>query len=102
MSQSPQCLQQFDVPRLKANQKLDKATTELRNLAGNIKEEEIESRRLNSDEDDEDDDNVEGWIDERGALTEEERKGLDDSVKPVCLVLTEVKIKFRVSYYKIN
>ena len=45
---------------------------------------------MNSDENDDDDDNLEGWIDERGVLTEEERKGLDDSVKPVRLVLTKV------------
>src|SRR5208282_5497461 len=56
-------LQQFDVPRSQASQRLDEATTELRNLAGNIEEEEVRSRRLNSDENDEDDDNVEGWID---------------------------------------
>ena len=83
-------LQQFDVPRSQDNQRLDEVTAELRNLAGNIEQEEVKSRRLNSDENDDDDDNLEGWIDERGALTEEERKGLDDSVKPVWLVLTKV------------
>ena len=83
-------LQQFDVPRSQANQRLDEVTAELRNLAGNIEQEEVESQRLNSDENDDDDDNIKGWIDEGGALTEEGRKGLDDSVKPDHLVLTKV------------
>jgi len=40
--------------------------------------------------DDEEDDNVEGWIDERELLSDADREILDVDVQPVRLVLTKV------------
>ena len=37
-------------------------------------------------------DNVEGWIDERALMDEEEREALDASVMPIQLGLTKVSL----------
>ena len=82
-------LRQFDVPKMN-NEVLDDALDELAKLAGNIEQEEAECREVNSDEGDEDDDNVDGWIDERANMTDEEKEELNEAVQPIRLVLTKV------------
>ena len=82
-------LRQFDVPKTN-NKVLDDALDELAKLAGNIEQEEAECCEVNSDEGDEDDDNVDGWIDERANMTDEEKEELDEAVQPIRLVLTKV------------
>ena len=70
---------------------MDDAAKELLSLAGNIEFEEDELARRDGGEGDEDeDDNVEGWIDERTRMTEAELEELDESVVPVRLLLTKV------------
>ena len=86
-------LWQFDVPKMN-NEVLDDALDELAKLAGNIKQEEAECREVNSDEGDDDDDNVDGWIDERANMTDEEKEELDEAVQPIHLVLTKVFLYF--------
>ena len=69
---------------------VDDALEELAKLAGNIEQEEAKCCEVNSDEGDEDDDNVDGWIDERANMTDEEKEELDEAVQPIHLVLTKV------------
>jgi hypothetical protein len=86
-------IQQFDLPKSKKKPDdddpiLDAATTELLKLAGDIDiEEQI---TVSAGEDEVADDDVEGWVDEREDMTEDELKELADSVQPVRLLLTKV------------
>ena len=79
-------LQQFDVPKVKRHETVNAATEELLKLAGDIEVEEwstaFDSVRANS-EDDSDNDNVEGWIDERDLMSSEELDALDKALQPV-------------------
>jgi hypothetical protein len=84
-------IQQFDLPKSKGNVSLNEAATELQALAGNIELEEDEWARREGDPE-EDDDNVEGWIDERMLMTDRELNELDTSVAPVRLLLTKVRL----------
>ncbi len=84
---------QFDLPKKKktpADNKnlddLDDATAELLRLAGDIDLEE----ELMADSDEGDDENVDGWIDERETMTKDELRELAASVGPVRLLLTKV------------
>lgn len=84
-------IRQFDLPKSKGDKILDDAAKELLSLASNIEFEEDELARRDGKEGDEDeDDNVEGWIDERTLMTDAELEELDDSVEPVRLLLTKV------------
>ena len=93
-------LKQFDLPKSKKKVKtgdndggdendeiIDKAAEELLKLAGDV---EMEGELMADD--DEEDDNEDGWIDERDEMTEDELKELSASVSPVRLLLTKVKI----------
>jgi hypothetical protein len=86
-------IQQFDLPKSKKKPDdddpiLDAATIELLKLAGDIDiEEQI---TVSAGEDEVADDDVEGWVDEREDMTEDELKELADSVQPVRLLLTKV------------
>ena len=79
-------IQQFDLPKSKGNKILEDAAKELLSLAGNI---ELTRRDRKEGEEDEDD-NVEGWIDECTLMTDVELEELDESVEPVRLLLTKV------------
>ena len=83
---------QFDLPKSKGDKILDDAAKELLSLAGNIEFEEDELARRDANEEEEDDDNVEGWIDERTLMTDVKLEELDESVEPVCLLLTKVSL----------
>jgi hypothetical protein len=84
-------IRQFDLPKSKGDKVLDDAAKELLSLAGNIDFEEDELAGRDGKEADEDeDDNVEGWIDERTQMTDIELAELDQSVEPVRLLLTKV------------
>jgi hypothetical protein len=83
-------IRQFDLPASKSDAILGEATKELSSLAGNIEVEEELATRNNKEGDDDEDDNVEGWIDEHTLMTEDELDELNESVEPVRLVLTKV------------
>lgn len=85
-------MRQFDVPNAKKDDIFDEVTKELLKLAGEIEEEEeTEIRENGAGSDDEDGpDNVEGWINERSTMSEEELKELDESLQPVRFLLTKV------------
>jgi hypothetical protein len=80
---------QFDLPKAQADGILDEAKAELLKLAGNLELEEITSQQ-ESGADDDVDDSVEGWVDERREMTEMEVEELDKSVGPLRLMLTKV------------
>ena len=67
----------------------DAAAQALADLAGDI---EVEEELMGNDlvEDDEDDDNSEGLADIRGEMSVEEVVELDESLRPVRLVLVKV------------
>ncbi|KAF8811873.1 hypothetical protein BYT27DRAFT_7026838, partial [Phlegmacium glaucopus] len=65
------------------------AKAELCNLAGNLELEELISQQ-DCDTDD-DDDNEEGWVDERKEMTVMEKDELDESVGPLRLMLTKLR-----------
>lgn len=77
--------------RVERDKRLDQAREELLKLAGEV---DIEGGLMENSE--EDDDNVEGWIDERDEMTEDEIRELSESVGPVRLLLT------KVSYIRCN
>lgn len=81
-------IRQFDLPKKLADDLLDEAQDELYNLGRNLDEEELISQRdgMMDDEDDSD----EGWVDEREEMSAAERKELDESVRPLRLMLTKV------------
>ena len=78
-------IRQFDLPK---DNILDEAKKELRDLAGNIENEEMILQLDGST--DYEDDSVEGWIDERKEMMAMEREELDKSVGPLHLMLTKV------------
>ena len=88
-------IKQFDVPKAQANEVLDDAAKELAALAIDLDIEERISREGQSDENegnddhDNEDDSLDGWADVRDELSDEERKALDISLKPVRLVLVK-------------
>jgi len=85
-------IKQFDLPKSKGNgMSLDEVAKELQALAGNIELEEDEWGRREGDSEEEDD-NIEGWIDERTLMTDEELDDLDKSVEPIRLLLTKVRV----------
>lgn len=83
-------IKQFDLPKSKGD-----AAKELLALAGNIELEEDEWA-MEEDSEDAEDDNVEGWVDERTLMTDEELDELDESVEPVRLFLTKVDFNLQI------
>ena len=84
-------IRQFDVPKSQHNQALDDRIHELQALAVDIDVEEKSMR--NGDEigsDDNDNDNMDGWIDERAKMSVEDVEKLDESIELVWFMLVKV------------
>ena len=79
-------LRQFEVPKAQADEALDVASRALVELAG---ENEIEEEAMD-DGNGEDDNGVDGWIDPREEMSQDELDELDLTVRPVRLVLVKV------------
>jgi hypothetical protein len=84
-------IRQFDLPNSKSNKVLNDGTKELLSLADNIEFEEEVSSRDGDDGIAGEDDNIEGWIDERTLMNEEDLDRLEESVEPVRVLLTKVR-----------
>ena len=92
-------IKQFDLPASKKtsdNEDDDEnymveATNELLKLAREIEREEEITASRGDEEDATEDDNVEGWVDEREEMTDAELLKLEASVKPVRLLLSKVR-----------
>lgn len=88
-------VKQFDVPKHASDAALEAAEIALRELAAGTDIEEsmtVDEMSQEGTEDLETDllDDDDGWIDERDLLTVEELKALNDSVRPVRLILVKV------------
>ena len=92
-------IKQFDLPaskKMSDNEDDDEnymveATNELLKLAREIEHEEEITASRGDEEDATEDDNVEGWVDEREEMTDAELLKLEASVKPVRLLLSKVR-----------
>jgi hypothetical protein len=89
-------LKQFDSPKKKTRDSLqDDGANERLDEPEDIDDEELGPEDLNNQyNDNEEDDNIDGWIDERVELSQVEVDELEASVLPVRLVLTKVCILF--------
>ena len=91
-------LRQFDLPNPKSGNSLDDKTVddaskELLSLAGNVEDEkDVVSREGEGgvDTEEPEDDNLEVWVDERTLMDVEDLNELEESVKPVRVLLTKV------------
>jgi hypothetical protein len=92
-------LRQFEAPKAKGGDVLDDAAKELAGIFDELEESEDGdgASRNNSgndsgESDEHEDDNDDGLVDERDQMSEEELTSLEESVKPIRLVLTKVLI----------
>jgi hypothetical protein len=88
-------LRQFDVPNKKADSALDEAEKILLELAEGIDLEEMQMR-MEVQVDGEDDDDIDGLVDEVAKLSDDEQERLSESIRPVKLAL--VKVRFDSTY----
>lgn len=72
-------IRQFDLPKAQADDILDEATREFLEMGADLEMEGMEE------------DNVEGWVDERASMSEIEVDELEEAVQPVRILLTKVK-----------
>jgi len=87
-------IRQFDLPKSKGDGTSDEAMEELMMLAGNIEFEEEELAKKDGEEGaGGEDDNVEGWVDGRTLMTDEESNELDESIEPMRILLTKVSLQ---------
>ncbi|GLB45805.1 hypothetical protein LshimejAT787_3000140 [Lyophyllum shimeji] len=94
-------VRQFDVKKADADAQLDAAEAELHDIAAGLELEEALAAAERSNEQGEmeggDEDNDDGWVDEVVLLSDEERKTLETSIRPVKLVLAKLrKIAFKI------
>jgi hypothetical protein len=84
----------FDVPKKKAGEDLEDGDRELLDLAGDADWEESYMKDLERAEgvEDEEDDDIEGWLDEEALLSKEERKDVNRDMLPVWTVLVKVQL----------
>lgn len=83
---------QFDLSKVEATIALDEATKELARLATEIKLEKLTSiGGVNYEEEDNDNnDNTDGWVDEKVLLLDKERDVLNESMESAWLMLMKV------------
>jgi hypothetical protein len=89
----------FDIPKAQADAALDEAERELQELAEGIDLEDLvmqgEHNEADYDDDDAvavDDEDLDGWVDERAGLSTVDRQALDKSLQPMRLVLVKVSV----------
>jgi hypothetical protein len=90
-------LRQFELPKPKSGESLDDGSKDLLSLAGNVEdEEEVLSREGEGGvaAEEPEDDNLEGWIDERTLMDNNDLGVLEESVKPVRVLLTKARRLF--------
>jgi hypothetical protein len=84
-------IRQFDIPKTLQDEAIDDRIRELQALAVDIDLEEKTTRHgLESRSDEDDEDNIDGWIDERESMSAEDVEKLDESVQPVRFMLAKV------------
>ncbi|KAJ8515393.1 hypothetical protein ONZ45_g7180 [Pleurotus djamor] len=92
-------LKQFDVPKGKKHDAMSTAEKELADLAVDLDMEDLQTRLEagRSGQAENDDDDIQGWIDELDSMSEGEKAAHREEVQPVSLVL----VKLRKLSYKI-
>jgi CHASE3 domain sensor protein len=86
-------LKQFDIPKKKEGEVLDKAAQALSDMAQELKlEERVEEETQERKDSEEDDRMLDAWVDFHEGLTEEEVMALDVSVQPVRSMLVKVRL----------
>jgi hypothetical protein len=85
-------IKQFDVPKTTATSMADGDVGDLLELAGEIELEEDATKAIVDEDDATEDDNVEGWQDERNGMSKEELKKLNANVLPVRRVLVKASL----------
>ena len=95
-------VRQFDVPNAPRPTPGDvdyDPDHELRQLAGDINLEDLQTREALLEDavtgEIDMDDNIDGWVDEMAALSQAEREVLQDSLRPVRMLLVKVNIVIR-------
>ena len=84
-------IRQFDIPKKQADEELSAAEKELQELAQDLELYEVQTRLEEMEQaNDEEADDLEGWVDEVDLLSEEEQEQLSESVRLVRLVLVKV------------
>lgn len=91
-------LKQFDMKQ-KMEEDLTDDEHKLLDLTGNIEEEENTTAMENNtgDEDTADEDDMDGWVNEMDHLTTAEKQDLEESIKPVRVVLVKVKVNNKLT-----
>ena len=79
---------------MKGNESFDAVLQELMVLAEGLDKEELVTREGEHSKIEGDEDDTDGWVDEREEMSESEQKDLDDNIQPICRVLVKVSIVF--------
>jgi hypothetical protein len=97
-------IQQFDVPKTKGNESFDDVLRELMVPAEDLDKEELATREGEcwASEVDREDDDMDGWVNEREDMSEMEQKELDDNIQPIRRVLVKVSVAARVGLLMLN
>jgi hypothetical protein len=85
-------IRQFDIPKTKGGGLVDEAMKELRVLAEDIDIEELLTRANNTHKDGDNDDNLEGLVNEWSGLSTGDLEELEADVRPVRRVLVKVSM----------
>jgi hypothetical protein len=89
-------IRQFDVPKGQADAALDEAERELKELAEgiDIEDEKTRSEWEGTDKEEDEVDNVDGWVDKVARLSVADCEELEENIRPVRLVLVKVSPYF--------
>jgi hypothetical protein len=83
-------IRQFDIPKAKVDTIMDEAEKQLQDLAKDIDESGPNGR--DDERNDEENDNIEGWVDEMEKLPACEHQAVRKSVGPIRFVLVKVTV----------
>ena len=89
-------LKQFEVPRKDVDAALDAAEQELLELAAGADMEELVMVAEGGLGNNDDADNMDGWVNEMNLLSDDESEELRQSIQPVRLVLVKVRVWFEI------
>ena len=89
-------LKQFEVPRKDVDAALDAAKQELLELAAGADMEELVTVAEGGLGNNDDADNMDGWVNEMNLLSDDESEELRQSIQPVRLVLVKVRVWFEI------
>ena len=89
-------LKQFEVPRKDVDAALDAAEQELLELAAGADMEELVTVAEGGLGNNDDADNMDGWVNEMNLLSDDESEELRQSIQPVRLVLVKVRVWFEI------